>query len=168
MPRPVVPILALPRASSRARSKVRCNGNINAAFSATLSRLGSNFTPCSSIRSISSNKAQGSTTTPLPIIDNLPGRTTPEGSKLSLKTSPSMTKVWPALCPPWKRTTTSARSESQSTILPLPSSPHCEPMTTTFAISARPYSFSMESRPVGRRLIHVCNSSEARRRPLPH
>src|SRR5262252_8357384 len=45
-----------------------------------------------------------------------------------------MTSVWPALWPPWKRTTTSARSDSQSTILPLPSSPHCEPMTATFAI----------------------------------
>src|SRR5690606_28283592 len=45
-----------------------------------------------------------------------------------------MTSVWPALWPPWKRTTTSARSLSQSTILPLPSSPHCEPTTTTFAI----------------------------------
>src|SRR3954462_11487862 len=28
----------------------------------------------------------------------------------------------------------SACSDSQSTILPLPSSPHCEPTTTTFAI----------------------------------
>src|SRR5688500_11515942 len=45
-----------------------------------------------------------------------------------------MTSVWPALCPPWKRTTMSACSESQSTILPLPSSPHWEPTTTTFAI----------------------------------
>src|SRR5262245_53160813 len=45
-----------------------------------------------------------------------------------------MTRVWPALCPPWKRTTTLARSESQSTILPLPSSPHWEPTTATFAI----------------------------------
>src|SRR3546814_7457172 len=38
------------------------------------------------------------------------------------------------------RTTTSARADSQSTILPLPSSPHCEPMTTTFVI-AFPSSF---------------------------
>ena len=45
-----------------------------------------------------------------------------------------MTSVWPALWPPWKRTTTSARSDSQSTILPLPSSPHCEPTTTTLAM----------------------------------
>src|SRR6185369_13222167 len=43
--------------------------------------------------------------------------------------------VWPALWPPWKRTTTSARSDSQSTIFPLPSSPHCEPTTTTLAMN---------------------------------
>src|ERR1700732_3476142 len=45
-----------------------------------------------------------------------------------------MTSVWPALCPPWNRTTTSARSESQSTILPLPSSPHWAPTTATLAM----------------------------------
>src|SRR6516162_325185 len=45
-----------------------------------------------------------------------------------------MTSVWPALWPPWKRTTTSARSQSQSTILPLPSSPHWEPTTATLAM----------------------------------
>src|SRR5215469_12054081 len=45
-----------------------------------------------------------------------------------------MTRVWPALWPPWKRTTTSARSQSQSTILPLPSSPHWEPTTATLAM----------------------------------
>src|SRR5580698_6889397 len=45
-----------------------------------------------------------------------------------------MTRVCPALWPPWKRTTMSACSDSQSTILPLPSSPHWEPTTTTFAI----------------------------------
>src|SRR4029077_15335677 len=42
-----------------------------------------------------------------------------------------MTRGWPALWPPWKRTTPCARSVSQSTILPLPSSPHWVPMTTT-------------------------------------
>src|SRR5262245_20570059 len=45
-----------------------------------------------------------------------------------------MTSVCPALWPPWKRTTTSARALSQSTILPLPSSPHWAPITATFAI----------------------------------
>jgi hypothetical protein len=41
-------------------------------------------------------------------------------------------QVWPALCPPWKRTTPCEWSVSQSTILPLPSSPHWVPTTTTF------------------------------------
>src|SRR5262245_23611741 len=66
--------------------------------------------------------------------DSLPSRTTPDGSRESLYVAPSMTRVWPALWPPWKRTTMSACSDSQSTILPLPSSPHCDPTTTTFAI----------------------------------
>src|ERR1700761_8018891 len=44
--------------------------------------------------------------------------------------------VWPALLPPWKRTTMSARLDSQSTILPLPSSPHWAPITVTLAISS--------------------------------
>src|SRR6478609_6577501 len=51
---------------------------------------------------------------------------------------PSITSVWPALWPPWKRTTTSARSESQSTILPLPSSPHCAPTTATLPMTPPP------------------------------
>src|SRR6201989_2187637 len=42
-----------------------------------------------------------------------------------------MTSVWPALWPPWKRTTPWAWSVIQSTILPLPSSPHWVPTTTT-------------------------------------
>src|SRR3954449_3771957 len=45
-----------------------------------------------------------------------------------------MTSVWPALWPPWKRTTMSACSDNQSTILPFPSSPHWAPTTTTLAI----------------------------------
>src|SRR5262245_38527297 len=52
-----------------------------------------------------------------------------------------MTRVWPALWPPWKRTTMSACSDSQSTILPFPSSPHWEPTTTTLAMR-RPSSAS--------------------------
>src|SRR5579864_6120316 len=46
-----------------------------------------------------------------------------------------MTSVCPALWPPWKRTTISACSDNQSTILPFPSSPHWAPTTTTLAIS---------------------------------
>src|SRR4029450_13639560 len=77
-------------------------------------------------------------TTPLPMIDNLPSRTTPDGSNDSLYVEPLITRVCPALWPPWKRTTISACSESQSTILPLPSSPHWDPTTTTFAIRTLP------------------------------
>jgi len=56
--------------------------------------------PCDRTRSISSVSADGSSTTPLPITDNLPGRTMPEGNNESLKVLPSTTKVWPALWPP--------------------------------------------------------------------
>src|SRR5690349_16338296 len=56
----------------------------------------------------------------------------PDGIRRSTVFLPLMTSVCPALCPPWKRTTPCACSVSQSTTLPLPSSPHCVPMTTTF------------------------------------
>ena len=131
MPRPVVPSLAPPRASSRAWSSSRWIGRIRQTFSAIVSASGLTPTPFATMVSISSSSAQGSTTTPLPITESLPPRTTPDGSRLSLYSTPSTTSVWPALWPPWKRTTTSARLESQSTILPLPSSPHWEPTTAT-------------------------------------
>src|SRR5205085_7476650 len=51
--------------------------------------------------------------------------------------TPLITSVWPALWPPWKRTTPCAISVSQSTSLPLPSSPHWVPTTTTL----RPFVF---------------------------
>src|SRR3546814_12243874 len=65
-----------------------------------------------------------------------------------------MTSVWPALCPPWKRTTTSARSASQSTIFPFPSSPHWAPITVTLAI----LQLSVSSRP-GLPLAHSIDGS---------
>src|SRR6185503_16664764 len=67
---------------------------------------------------------------PLPITDGVPRRI-PLGSSDNLYTWSPTTSVWPALWPPWKRTTMSARLASQSTILPLPSSPHWAPMTVT-------------------------------------
>src|SRR2546422_7371103 len=68
----------------------------------------------------------------------------PEGMRCSTVFLPAMTSVCPALCPPWKRTTPCARSVSQSTILPLPSSPHCVPITTTLRalIAPRPPGFA--------------------------
>src|SRR5690606_10487749 len=50
---------------------------------------------------------------------------------------PLIHSVWPALWPPWKRTTPWTDSASQSTILPLPSSPHWVPITTTFLLIVR-------------------------------
>src|SRR5579863_2935255 len=50
---------------------------------------------------------------------------------------PPITSVCPALWPPWKRATACARSVSKSTTLPLPSSPHCRPITTRFLPIAR-------------------------------
>src|ERR1700684_1684588 len=47
--------------------------------------------------------------------------------------------VWPALLPPWKRTTASARSASRSVILPFPSSPHWAPTITIPGIAVGVY-----------------------------
>src|SRR3990167_4858428 len=55
----------------------------------------------------------------------------PLGIRCSAVFTPLITSVWPALWPPWKRTTPVAVSVSQSTSLPLPSSPHWVPTTTT-------------------------------------
>src|ERR1700757_3907325 len=60
-----------------------------------------------------------------------PWRRIPEGMSDSTVRRPPLTRVWPALWPPWKRATAAARSVSRSTTLPLPSSPHWVPMTTT-------------------------------------
>src|SRR5579875_2302187 len=74
----------------------------------------------------------------------------PLGIRCSLNTSSPRTIVWPALLPPWKRTTACARSASMSVTLPLPSSPHWAPTTTipgtTVSVGAR-----WASRPSGAR-----------------
>src|SRR3954469_20177533 len=61
----------------------------------------------------------------------------PLGTRCSAVFTPLITSVCPALWPPWKRTTPCAISVSQSTSLPLPSSPHWVPTTTTL----RPFVF---------------------------
>ena len=80
--------------------------------------------------SSSSVSTFGSITTPLPITHSLPGCRIPDGIRCSFQVWPSRTIVWPALLPPWKRTTASARSASRSVIFPLPSSPHWAPTIT--------------------------------------
>src|SRR3712207_2121232 len=74
----------------------------------------------------------------------------PDGIRWNFHLTPSRTIVWPALLPPWKRMTRSARSASRSMIFPFPSSPHWAPTTTipgTSDQSTRP--------PVRRRLVGV-------------
>src|SRR5690606_29336213 len=44
---------------------------------------------------------------------------------------PSKSNVWPAFGPPWKRAITSYCGAITSTTLPLPSSPHCAPSSTS-------------------------------------
>ena len=61
----------------------------------------------------------------------------PAGIRCRIVFSPSTTSVWPALLPPWKRTTMSASAARRSTTLPLPSSPHWAPMTTVAAMALR-------------------------------
>ena len=83
MPRPVVPIRVAAFDCSRALSSSRCSERISVVFSAMRRFSGVTVTPCAASRSISSIKAWGSSTTPLPITDSLP-RTTPDGSSDSL------------------------------------------------------------------------------------
>src|SRR5215469_6680822 len=64
----------------------------------------------------------------------------PDGTRRKTNSPFSCTTRCPALLPPWYRTTKSAFIESSSTILPLPSSPHCAPMTATTAIVEYPFS----------------------------
>src|ERR1700689_2770911 len=54
----------------------------------------------------------------------------PEGIRCSFHSVSPRTIVWPALLPPWKRTTAPARSASRSVIFPFPSSPHWAPTIT--------------------------------------
>src|SRR4051794_18042728 len=61
----------------------------------------------------------------------------PDGMRWNFHTSPACMIVWPALLPPWKRTTTSACSASRSMTLPLPSSPHWAPTTTVPGIAVQ-------------------------------
>src|SRR4029453_11535351 len=87
-------------------------------------------TPRARRPSSSSVSTRGSTTTPLPMMHVLPGERIPLGTRWNANFSSPLTIVWPALLPPWKRTTTSACSARRSTTLPLPSSPHWAPTIT--------------------------------------
>src|ERR1700687_3967959 len=59
----------------------------------------------------------------------------PEGIVWSTNFSRPTTTVWPALLPPWTRTTTSKCGAITSTTLPLPSSPHWAPTITMLGMT---------------------------------
>ena len=54
----------------------------------------------------------------------------PDGNKCKMIFLLLTTTVWPALLPPWKRTTILTLVPNKSTTFPFPSSPHWEPTTT--------------------------------------
>ena len=88
MPRRVVPMLSAAFAVSRIASSSPCSGNINVVFSAIRRLSGVTSIPCFLRLAISVSNARGSRTTPLPMTDNFPGRTTPEGKQRELVGSP--------------------------------------------------------------------------------
>src|SRR6516225_10246409 len=130
MPRPVVPMAFAPRARSRAWSSRTCEGRIRGHSGETRSRSNT-VTPRSMSISLSVSSASSESTTPLPMKQRTCSRRIPDGMSDSTVLWPPMTRVWPALWPPWQRATAAARSVRRSTTLPLPSSPHWVPMTTT-------------------------------------
>src|SRR5947199_3152193 len=103
---------------------------IKCACSLTRSQRSSARYPRLRSASISPTRTSGSITTPGPSMQMRPGWSTPAGTRFRMVFSPFTTSVWPALLPPWKRTTTSALAARRSTTFPFPSSPHCVPMMT--------------------------------------
>src|SRR5213594_1110293 len=109
-----------------------------------MERLPSRLTPRWTSDSISSMSEPGSMTTPQPMMQRRPLWRMPDGIVCSTYFSRPTTTVWPALLPPEKRTTTSTCGVMTSTTLPLPSSPHCAPITTMFLDMSCP-SHSLEA-----------------------
>src|SRR5271163_2100242 len=90
----------------------------------------------------------------------------PDGMRWNFHSSSPRTIVWPALLPPWKRTTASPRSASRSVILPLPSSPHWAPTTTIPGIAAQCMSRSGSDRghaDVGAEVLTVIGTEQGKR-----
>src|SRR6202789_1754253 len=135
MPRPVVPMAFAPCAFSRARSSATCEARISGHAGLTRNRSNTG-TPCSISICASLNRASSDSTTPLPIRQRTCSCRMPEGMSDRMVFLPPMTSVCPALWPPWKRTTAFTWSVNRSTTLPLPSSPHCNPITTRFLPTA--------------------------------
>ncbi len=99
MPRPVVPIFAVPRNRSVTLSRVTLYGVMMWASALTTSREVS--TPRAFRPSISAKSTSRSTTTPLPITGTHEGDRMPLGNRCRANFASPMTTVCPALLPPW-------------------------------------------------------------------
>ena len=99
MPRPVVPILRLPRSFSLSRSIVLWYGMIRCVSGAIFSRVPI-LTPRAISFSTSARKASGSSTMPPPRKQRFFACRMPEGIRCSTNFSPPTMMVWPALLPP--------------------------------------------------------------------
>src|SRR3954463_5251169 len=84
---------------------------------------------------ISSMRILGSTTTPAPRIETERALRMPDGMRWNLNTPWSVCTVCPALAPPLARMFISASVARRSVSFPLPSSPHCPPMTIVTGIA---------------------------------
>src|SRR3990170_6040767 len=132
MPRRVVPALSPPFAFSSSPSRILWYGITTWARSLII-RFVTGW-PRRRRSSSSARTCAGSTTTPFPITFRVRLRRTPEGNRWNLYSSSPTCTVCPAFAPPWKRTTTSARSARKSMIFPFPSSPNWSPTTTVAGI----------------------------------
>src|SRR5215472_9207306 len=173
MPRPVVPMAFAPRARSRAWSSMTCEGRIRGQSGEIRSRSNTG-TPRSISIPLSVSSASSESTTPLPMKQRTCSRRMPAGMSERIVLRPPITRVWPALWPPWKRATAAARSVRRSTTLPLPSSPHWVPMTTTNlpmpayrAMKRMITPMSMEPRPAMRNSRSRTSTSRASARFTP-
>ena len=124
----------LPRADSWAASISLWKGRTTWARSEMRRLSFVMVTPWPRSSLISSTRPMGSSTTPLPMTQSLSDHRMPEGTRWRIYFFPLAITVWPALLPPWPRATTSADSVRKSIILPLPSSPHWEPIIMVFMI----------------------------------
>src|SRR4051794_5743154 len=77
--------------------------------------------------------------------------------------------VWPALLPPWKRITSSARSASRSVTFPFPSSPHWAPTITIPGMLAGVYEGVWRAgRASGGAQLHAAVGAEERQGGATH
>ena len=119
--------------------------------------------PCAASSSTSLNSACGSMTTPLPMTQATPGCRMPDGIRCSTNLRAARRRPCGRRC---GRPDSARRRQkcgvSMSTILPLPSSPHCAPSTAMFVFDIGLYSIT---KPHARTTIALRHSPSRTRSP---